>query len=311
MIPSHPRPLTTLLGMSLAAACMSTFAASLPGPLVDSQWLKEHLNDKDIVIVDVRKRDDFTKFGFVPGARWWDWDTVRVDRKVDGVEVESVVPTTAQFEALMRGLNLQPSTPIVIVSQGDSASAFTQGTRVYWTLKYFGHNQVALLDGGMAKWTAEQNDTRPIPDAVRTVSNYRVKAVHNEILAKTADVQAAVRTQSTQLLDARAPEYFLGKSKKDFVSARGHIPGAKLFANSLLLDPKTKALRSAGDLRDDMSKAGIDPSKPLIAYCDSGHLSTGAWFVAHELLGNPQVRVYDGSMHEWTLDQQRPVSTAP
>lgn len=293
--------------LCLGLVSLSAWGLTLPGPLVDGQWLQSNMADKNLVIVDVRTHDDFTKFGYIPGARWWDWGTVRVDRKVDGVALESVVPTQAQFEELMQGLGIKPGSQVVIVPLAHSPSSFTQGTRAYWTLKYFGHDRVALLDGGMAKWVAEKKPTQLIPATVRELSQYRAQAVRSALLAKTVDVLAAVQGKQVQLLDGRTTEFYAGKSKKDYVYAHGHIAGARQFANTELLDPKTKALKPVAELRDQMAKSGIDASKPLITYCDSGHLSTGAWFVAHELLGNKQARLYDGSMHEWTKDRTRPV----
>lgn len=176
-------------------------------------------------------------------------------------------------------------------------------------IKYFGHDQVALLNGDMAKWTAEKKESSFIPTSAGTSSAYRIKAVRGELLAKTADVMAAVDKRGAQLADGRTADFYLGQ-KKDYVYAKGHIPGAKIFANTQLQDPKTKAFKSTAELNALLAKSGIDGSKPVITYCDSGHLSTGLWFVAHELMGNKKAALYDGSMHEWTKDAKRPVTTA-
>ena len=286
-------------------------AIDLPGPLVDTAWLAAHQKAKGLVVLDVRTEKDKTAFGYVPGSRFWNWDSVRVDRKVDGVELESMVPTAVQFETLMRGLNVAKGDAVVIVTPSNNSSSFTQGTRAYWTLKYFGHDKVALLDGGVAKWSAEKRQTEKAPVPAGKGSAYKVKGVHSELLALTPEVLAVVyKKKDEQLADGRTAPFFLGETKKDYVSAKGHIPGAKLVPNTDLLDPKTSALKSVPDLRKLLASSGVDAGKPIIAYCDSGHLSTGVWFVAHELMGNPNVKVYDGSMHEWTKDAGRPVTTA-
>lgn len=286
-------------------------AIDLPGPLVDTSWLAAHQKAKGLVVLDVRTDKDKAAFGYVPGSRFWNWETVRVDRKVDGVEIESIVPTREQFEALMNGLNVANSDAVVIVTPSNNASSFTMGTRAYWTLKYFGHDKVALLDGGIAKWKAEKRETAKTPDPAGKGSSYKAKAVHSELLALTPEVLATVyKKKDAQLVDGRTPEFYLGEKKKDYVYAKGHIPGAKLVANTELLDPKTSALKSVPELRALLASDGINAGKPIVAYCDSGHLSTGVWFIAHELMGNPNVKLYDGSMHEWTKDSSRPVSTA-
>lgn len=286
-------------------------AVDLPGPLVDTAWLAAHQKAKGLVVLDVRTEKDKAAFGYVPGSRFWDWDSVRVDRKIEGVELESMVPTVAQFEKLMRGLNVANADTVIIVTPSNNPSSFTQGTRAYWTLKYFGHDKVALLDGGLTKWTAEKRDSAKASVPAGKGSTYKVRAVRSELLALTPEVLAVVyKKKDEQLADGRTAPFFLGESKKDYVYAKGHIPGAKLVPNTALQDPKSGALKPVAELRKILAASGVDAARPIITYCDSGHLSTGVWFVAHELLGNPNVKVYDGSMHEWTKDAGRPVSTA-
>jgi thiosulfate/3-mercaptopyruvate sulfurtransferase len=301
---------SALLATALWAAGPA-LAIDLPGPLVDTAWLAAHPQAKGLVLLDVRTEKDKSAFGYVPGSRFWDWESVRVDRKVDGIEIGSIVPTREQFEALMRRLNVRNGDAVVIVTPSNNPSSFTMGTRAYWTLKYFGHDNVALLDGGVAKWAAEKRDTAKAPAPVGTGSAYKVKAVHDELLAQTPEVLAAVYgKKNAQLVDGRTAEFYLGEKKKDYVYAKGHIPGARLVANTELQDPKTGALKPVPALRSMLAANKVDAGKPIITYCDSGHLSTGVWFVAHELMGNRDVKVYDGSMHEWTQDAKRPVSTA-
>lgn len=286
-------------------------AVNVPGPLVDSAWLAANLQAKGLVVLDVRTEKDKAAFGYVPGSRFWDWDSVRVDRKIDGVELDSMVPTSAQFEKLMRALNVSNGDAVVIVTPSNSPSSFTQGTRAYWTLKYFGHDKVALLDGGMTKWTAEKREASKTAAPAGRGSTYTVKAVNPDLLAMTPEVLAAVyKKKQAQLADGRTLPFYLGETKKDYVYAKGHIPGARLVPNTELLDSKTGTLKSVADLRKLLANSGVDAGKPIITYCDSGHLSTGVWFIAHELLGNTSVKVYDGSMHEWTKDAGRPVSVA-
>jgi thiosulfate/3-mercaptopyruvate sulfurtransferase len=210
----------------------------------------------------------------------------------------------------MNSLNVGVGDPVVIVPLAHNSSSLTQGTRAYWTLKYFGHDRVALLDGGMAKWVAEKRETVTAPAAPGSGGDYKAGAVREEILARTPDVLAAVQRKDVQLLDGRTAEFYLGEKKKDYVYAKGHIPGARLVPNTELANPGTKAFKTAAELKQVFANGGIDAGKPVITYCDSGQLSTGAWFVAHELMGNRKARMYDGSMHEWTKDSSRPVTTA-
>ena len=328
-------------GVIAVLMCVSTTAvgaASLPGPLVDTAWLATHLNDKNLAILDVRPDiDSFSKKvstapaipgmnpcgakqgdkkdvkkpainGHIANARLWDWKTVRTKRTVDGIELDGMAPTRSDFERLMRDLGINNNSAVVLVANADDTPSLTFATRAYWTLKYFGHDQVAILNGGTAKWAAEK---RPLvfDASAPAKGNFSVKAERRELLATTADVDAAVRDRRVQVIDGRTPEFFAGQTKKDYVYAKGHIPGAKNMPHPQLVDAQAHTFKSLDALRQLAAQIDVDPAKPIITYCDSGHLSSGQWFVFHELLGNKDVKLYDGSMHEWTK-RERPVEAA-
>ena len=116
-------------------------------------------------------------------------------------------------------------------------------------------------------------------------------------------------TDGTRIIDSRTEDYYLGTEQKDYVYAKGHISGAKNFPHSLIVNRETAAtFLPKDDLAGLMQAKGIDTGAPAISYCDSGHLGTGSWFILHELLGNKQVKQYDGSMHEWTKNEANPIT---
>lgn len=308
--------------LALTIAATTSFAVELPGPLVSTDWLAKNLHDKSLVILDVRadtksftaktaapsipgmnpcgaKKSKAETAGHIPGARLWNWKTVRTKRTIDGMELDGMLPARDKFEAMMRELGVNNDSVVVITADAAETSTLTFATRAYWTLKYYGHDKVAVLDGGTVKWKAEN---RPMSSDASSpaAGNFTARAERREILATTADVEAAIKNKSAQLVDGRTANYYLGQEKKDYVYAKGHIPGAKNIAHTQLVDEKTHALKSVADLRKLVSGAGVDPSKPTITFCDSGHLSSGQWFVLSELMGNKNARLYDGSMHEWT-----------
>jgi thiosulfate/3-mercaptopyruvate sulfurtransferase len=307
--------------LALTTAATASFALELPGPLVQTDWLAKNLQDKNIVVLDMRadtksftakaagapnipgmnpcgaKKSKAETAGHIPRARLWDWKTVRAKRMIDGMELDGMVPARDKFEAMMREHGVNNDSVVVITADAAETSTFTFATRAYWTLKYYGHDRIAVLDGGTVKWKAEN---RPLSSDTTTpaAGNFSARTERREMLATTADVEAAVKNKTAQLLDGRTANYYLGQEKKDYVYAKGHIPGAKNLAHTQLVDEKTHALKSTADLKKLVSGAGIDPSKPTITFCDSGHLSSGQWFVLSELMGNKNARLYDGSMHE-------------
>lgn len=318
--------------LAIAASLASTqlLAIQVPGPLVDSNWLAQH--SKDVVILDVRK--DLKSFtakpkksggiagiqgcggkkgagikvaGHIPGATLVSWKQVRANRTVDGVELIKLVPTKTEMEALMQAHGVNQDDAIVIVSKGAGSKDITFGTRLYWQIKYWGHDNVAVLDGGTAAWTAAgQTISRDKSSPIE--GNWSAGEPNMSVMASTADVLNAVK-DNTQIIDGRTEDYYLGTEQKDYVYAKGHVSGAKNFPHTLLVKGKTAAtFLPTEDIAALMKTKGIDINAPAITYCDSGHLSTGQWFVLSELLGNKQVKQYDGSMHEYTKNKANPVT---
>jgi len=300
-------------------------AASLPGPLVDTDWLAK--NKSDVVILDVRK--DVKSFtakpiwrkdkktgkkilakvaGHIPGASLVNYKYVRDKITIGGKSVTRMVPPTFAFEKLMQEAGVNNNSAIVIVSKGAGNGDMTMATRVYWQLKYFGHDNMAILNGGMGQWLV---DGRKVVSnkAVAKKGNWKSTATRKEILATSEDVAAAVKAKS-QLMDTRAISLYLGTwHKKSYVYAKGHIPGAKSFPNELLTNPTAPAkFVATKQLKSMMEQMGFDTKAKTITYCNSGHLATGTWFVLSELLGNKQSKMYDGSMHQWTLEKRPTVS---
>lgn len=304
------------------AGTAATAATPVPGPLVDTAWLAAQLQNPDVVVIAVR--DDPANFdrqhtekekadpkapivGHIPGARLLDWKLVRENREVDGVKLDKMVPLAKNFEAVMRKLGVRNDQAIVIAVNGKDSTAVTMGTRVYWTLKYFGHTNMALLDGGLKKWQAE---SRPVAydNPAIVASQFVVGAARNEMLAQLGDVQKAAATGGSQLIDGRTADYYVGQNSTADVKGKGHIPGSRMMAHKDLIDEKTGTFLPKGELLALARDAGVKADADAIAYCNTGHLGSGPWFVLSEVLGNSKAKLYDGSMHEWTKDSSRPLS---
>ncbi|MCG6976795.1 MAG: hypothetical protein LJE56_10420 [Acidiferrobacterales bacterium] len=312
--------LTSLMVFSFG----TTQAARLPGPLVETSWLAK--NSGSVVILDVRKdvksftakpkykRDKKTgklKFaavgGHIPGAVLVDYGKVRVDRKIDGRVVTRLVPDKARFEALMQGWGVNKDSAIVVVSKGESSGDVTNATRLYWQIKYFGHDNVAVLNGGTAQWILDRRKVSTEASKAST-GNWVATTERKEILATSDDVAKAMK-KGVQLVDTRDLVQYIGTYKKSYVYAKGHIPGAKNFPVDLVTSVSMPArFTSVSDFKKLTAAMNVNTGAETITYCNSGHLATGAWFLMSEVMGNNKVRMYDGSMHEWTLEK-RPVTS--
>lgn len=282
-------------------------AAEVPGPLVTPGWLADHRSEA--AVVDVRGSPEaFARNGHIPGAALARWGNIRVEGEEDGVRLRKMLPEADGFRDLMRGWGVDTGEAVIITSPGKSPGHFAHAARLYWQVKYYGHDNVALLEGGNAAWAAERDLASGSTTPER--GDFRVRAERDAIHATTTEVQKAIDGDGTQLVDNRSLPFYLGLSKKSYVQAPGHIPGAKLMPFMYLVaGDDALTVRPEGQLRDFAEAMGIDPDAPAITYCNSGNVGTAGWFVLHEILGNDDVRSYDGSMHAWTQDPERPTTT--
>lgn len=300
----------------------TALAIEVPGPLVETDWLAKNL--KKVTILDVRKDvDSFTKkpvfeldvkknklmlkkvAGHIPGAVLVNYKSIRGKTRVGDHVVQKMNIGKDAFTSLMQELGVNKDSAIIVVSKGESDGDITNATRLYWQLKYYGHDNMAILNGGMAQWLKE---TRKISiDAEKVAKgDWLATAERKEILATSEDVAAAVAAKDTQIMDTRPVSLYLGTwRKKSYVYDDGHIPGAKVFPTEVLTEPKMPAkFIATNKLKSMAEQMGFDTSAKTITYCNSGHLATGMWFVMHELMGNKNAKMYDGSMHQWTLEKR-------
>jgi thiosulfate/3-mercaptopyruvate sulfurtransferase len=309
-------------------------AIQVPGPVVDTAWLDKHLDE--VVVLDVRAdTESFHKknrgkmggmqacgavgsggessvSGHIPDAVLVPWERTRAKRVVGDVILEGMLPNASTFERLMMRSGVNTDSLVVITSKGETPMDDAMAARLYFTLTYFGFDNVALLTGGTAQWADEKRHL-DYSRSRASKGNFKVGKPQESILATTDAVRDAVKGDGVQLLDVRSPEVYLGLTyHRLFVKpeARGHIPGAKnyplgLFANTM---GPAATLYPSAEIQKTAQLLGVSTEQPIIVYDETGGQASLAWFVFHELLGNKQTRLYDGSMNEWSSDAARPVA---
>jgi thiosulfate/3-mercaptopyruvate sulfurtransferase len=275
-------------------------------PLVSVEWLSDHLAVSSVLIVDIRSAENGGRAAFeaghIPGA-------VHSDYGADGWRITKdgaggLLPDAAQLSTLLGRLGITFAHHVVIVSAGEAASDFSAAARVYWTLKTAGHQQVSILDGGFRAW---RDAGRPVGTGLSAPAAgepYPVQSTEG-LRARADAVEKAIAGADATLLDGRSPAQFDGREKSPQASRAGHLPGAVHLDHSRAIQPGTGRLRPAAELEQLFGQV---PPGPVISYCNTGHLASTNWFVLSEVLGHPNVTLYDGSMSEWTQDPDRPVA---
>jgi thiosulfate/3-mercaptopyruvate sulfurtransferase len=268
-------------------------AGALSGPLVEATWLRRHLGDPGLTVVDCRFRlgepgagDRAWREDHIPGAAFLD-----VDRDLaaePGDRGRHPLPARAGFEAAARRAGIGRESTVVAYDEAGEGGA----VRLWWLLRHFGHDRVAVLNGGLRAWRAEGGTMRGGPEEIAEgdfVARERGgDTVSADELRDTAGTQA--------LLDARAPERFSGRVEP-YDPVPGHIPGA---ANVPFAEvaPEGRFLPPA-ELRARLEAAGADPGREVVAYCGSG-ITACTLVLAAELAGLPPARLYPGSWSEWS-----------
>jgi len=284
-------PRNFLFALCLAAGILGAGAASAAEPLVSADWLASQLRNPHVAVLDLRPAGAYLQ-GHIPGAVSADFGTtgwmVRAQSGAAGA-----LPPVERIAATLGALGVGNDDQAVIVIDNFPAAA-----RVYWTFKVLGHAEVSILDGGQRGWSgAVERGSATRPPAVFT-------AHYNAALrAELPEVAAAVAGGGATLVDARPLSQWNGAVRSPVVRQGGHLPGAVSLDQAAALTADGR-LRSPGELALLFAPAG---GKPTIAYCNAGYLSATDWFVLSEVLHRPDVKLYDGSMSEWTADPSRPV----
>ena len=302
------RPLSELwraLGLFCALAALALSegvgAAPLPsdgqfGPLVSARALEAQLGR--VRVVDIREGkgpDSPYAAGHIPGAVAAEYSAWRGPADDPG----ALLPLR-RFTALVRGLGIDAQTPVVLVSAGGDPSDFGAPARVYWTLKWLGVKHLAILNGGMAAWSAAD-----LPVSTRQVTvkpSDFAPTLDATVLATRSTVERDLGDPAfTLFLDARPRAFYLGRVKAPAARRPGTLPGALDFDNARWFKGGSGTLPPAATLARIARGLPQQPgATQTVSFCNTGHWAATNWFVLSEVLHRPDVRLYPGSMVDWS-----------
>lgn len=278
--------------------------------LVTTAWLADHLDDPNVVVLDgtyhlpTAGRDAETEFpqGHIPGAQRFD-----IDKVCDPDDpLPHMIPSPETFAAAAAALGISKDTMVVAYDVYGLQSA----ARTWWMFRLFGHDKVAVLDGGMPKWVAEGRALETGAATPREAGTF-VAAFRPELVRSRDDVRSAIGDAGVQIVDARAAGRFTGDEPEPRPGMRsGHIPGSRSLPIGSLLNKDTREVLGADALAARFAAAGVDPAKPTISSCGSGVTACVIALAAHRL-GHPDMAVYDGSWSDWGSRDDTPIDTGP
>ncbi len=273
-----------------------------PEALVSTDWVAEHAGDANVRLFEVSVDTNVYDEGHIAGAVGVNWKTQLQDQMLrDLVSQEDM-------EALLSSAGVTPETTIVLY--GDTNNWFAAWG--LWQMKYYGHDDVRLMNGGRAKWLAEGREiTTDVPSYEAT--DYKFGQEPNEDLrALRNQVLRAVQEGTAGLVDVRSPQEYSGEllapegMPQEGAQRGGHIPGAANIPWGMAV-AEDGTFKSYDELKEIYGSQGITADRPTIAYCRIGERSSHTWFVLKYLLGFENVRNYDGSWTEWGSSVRVPV----
>jgi len=302
--------------MGFFVATLFTTGVHAAEPLVDVDWVKANLDNDKVVFLDVRggiagkSKTDYLR-AHIPGAVYTDylkdgW------RSKDANGTPGQLASTDKLEKLIGGLGISNDSHVVIVPQGGKAVDMGTGTRIYWTFKVLGHDEVSILNGGMVAYTKEIDEKTKKPVNALEKGKVDVAAatfkadLQEDMLISKADVAAAQQAGGL-IVDHRPNNQFLGINKHGAAKRAGTIPGAVNLPENWLTANGGGAFRPKAELEQLYSAANVSSTDEQINFCNSGHWASLGWFASHEILGNKGAKLYDGSMLEWSADESLPL----
>ena len=260
--------------------------------LVETDWVAAHAADASVRVVDMR-RSGYSE-GHVPGAVYLAPDGIR-----DASNPPTFLPSQADFERLMERLGISNTTRVVAYDERGGIYA----ARLWWILNYFGHTNVALMNGGWVKWTAEQRTTTT--SSAQDRSAQFAAQPRPQWVATAADVVAAIDSRSTRIVDARTQAEIDGKDLRN-IRRGGFVPSSVPVYWEDLLNPENKTFKSADEIRKIYEARGVLPSHEVIAYCQVGMRASVDLFALH-LIGYEKLRNYYGAWEEWGNRDDLPI----
>ncbi|MEW8323154.1 MAG: rhodanese-like domain-containing protein [Candidatus Thiodiazotropha taylori] len=285
------------------ALILILLTAALPlsaQPLVSVEWLEQNKNKPDLVLLDLQSNQNYLRF-HIPGSVNTEYSHWRMEKKGQ----PKVLPPIPIMEKLIGSLGISNKSHVLLIPLGASAGDMAVAARVYWSFKVLGHDKVSILDGGLIAYA----ETRkyPLEKGNHQLKPATFKANYRAEMNPDAEAVKQAINSGALAVDNRTRAEFLGIYKGGAKERPGSLPGAVNLNYDWLTVNGSGKLHKLENLKQIYTAGNVPLQGAQINYCHTGNRAALAWFVSHELLGNSQAKLYDGSTQEWAADSTLPM----
>lgn len=288
------KSLVSKLFISAAAtsALAFSYAAQAAAPLVTPAELQQLQATPVLRVIDIRPSKDY-QAKHIPGAISAPYGEWRGSPTNPGD-----LPPLAKLTTLVQALGLSPQSHAVVVSSGADSTDFGASARVYWTLKVLGLSQLSILNGGVNAWS--EAGLAQDANVVKVAASQYVPKLDTSLIATRDQVAAQIDNPNTRLLDARPVSFFEGDARHPAAKSAGTIHNAVNLDNDKWFKPGTSIFVSLAEAKKIAANAPHPAATETVAFCNTGHWAATDWFALSEIVGEKNVKLYPGSMVDWT-----------
>jgi thiosulfate/3-mercaptopyruvate sulfurtransferase len=286
------------------AALFLSLSAGAAEPLLTPQGVKSAQADASARVLDIRDPKSYAA-NHIPGSLNAPYGSWRGPESNPGE-----LPSLEKLTANVQRLGITADTPVIVVSSGANDTDFGAAARVYWTLKVLGVNHLSVLNGGLKAWQAAGLglDSQPVTVAASTFA----PKINQSMIATREDVINSTKTGKTLLVDARPSAFYSGETRHQVAKTPGTLKGAVNVEHSTWFEPKSSLVVSASEAKKLAASTPLKEDTETISFCNTGHWAATNWFVMSELVGQKNVKLYAGSMVDWTrADSPLPMDNVP
>lgn len=294
--------LLLILSLSLFLGCLQEAQPnqySNPNALVEPNWLAQHVDDSNIKLIATPATKGSYENGHILGALYIDYskDIVNLDAPVD-----NQMASKDKVETLLRRLGIENSDTIVVYDNTNNMIA----ARMFNVLKFYGHKDIRLLNGGKNSWTGANGELTTIVPPI-SASEYSAADKNSKEYVTLDYVYNNLNNPDIQIVDVRPTDQYTGENVRPGIGrGGGHIPGA-INAPGGSTWNEDKTIKSFEELKEFYEGLGVPMDKKVIVYCHNGMLASYSWYVLTQLVGHPDVAVFDGASLEWTNHPDTPL----